>query len=66
MYGAGAAAVHHTIDAAFQDGFFPAAPDEKACDFCEFRDICGPDERKRLTLKAPAKLETLLKLRARP
>jgi len=61
-----AAAVHRTIRAAFQEGFFPAAPAEKACDFCEFRRICGPYERERVERKAPAPLEPLLKLRALP
>ncbi len=32
-----AATVHRTIEAAFQDGFFPAAPLEKTCELCEFR-----------------------------
>ena len=63
---AAAAAVHQTIAAAFEDGFFPAAPADKACDFCEFRRICGPYERERVQRKDAAKLEPLLNLRALP
>jgi CRISPR/Cas system-associated exonuclease Cas4 (RecB family) len=61
-----AAAVHRTIAAAFQEGFFPAAPADKACDFCDFRKVCGPYERERVERKEPARLEPLLKLRALP
>jgi len=63
---AAAAAVHQTIESAFQEGFFPAAPTSEACDFCEFRRICGPYERQRVERKDPSKLEPLLKLRALP
>jgi len=61
-----AAAVHDTIASAFRDGFFPAAPAEKACDFCEFRGICGPYERERVQRKDASKLDPLLRLRAMP
>ena len=61
-----ATTVHHTIAEAFQAGFFPAAPADKACDFCEFRRICGPYERERVQRKDPARLEPLYKLRALP
>lgn len=61
-----AAAVHHTISAAFQEGFFPAAPAEKACDFCDFRSVCGPYERERVERKDRTRLEPLLRLRALP
>ncbi|HKO52978.1 MAG TPA: PD-(D/E)XK nuclease family protein [Polyangiaceae bacterium] len=61
-----AATVHHTIESAFQDGFFPAAPADKACDVCDFRRLCGPYERERVERKAPGKLDSLLKLRSLP
>ena len=61
-----AATVHRTIEAAFQEGFFPAAPADRACDSCEFRRICGPYERQRVERKDPTKLEPLLELRALP
>jgi RecB family exonuclease len=63
---AAAAAVHGAIESAFQEGFFPAAPAEKACDFCDFRRICGPYERERVLRKEATKLERLLELRALP
>jgi CRISPR/Cas system-associated exonuclease Cas4 (RecB family) len=61
-----AATVHRTIEAAFQEGFFPAAPLDNACDFCEFRGICGPYERERVERKDPTRLEPLVQLRALP
>jgi hypothetical protein len=61
-----AAAVHQTIEAAFEEGFFPAAPADKACDFCDFRKVCGPYERERVERKEPLRLGPLLKLRALP
>jgi CRISPR/Cas system-associated exonuclease Cas4 (RecB family) len=63
---AAAAAVHETIQGAFQQGFFPAAPAEKSCEFCDFRRLCGPYERERVERKTEAPLEPLLKLRALP
>ena len=63
---AAAEAVHRTIAAAFQDGFFPAAPAEEACEHCDFRRICGPYERERVERKDSTRLEPLLKLRALP
>lgn len=59
-------AVHGTIQAAFELGFFPAAPAEKACDNCDFRRICGPYERERVARKDPTRLEPLVQLRAMP
>ncbi len=61
-----AQAVHQTIANAFEAGFFPAAPADKACDFCDFRGICGPYERERVQRKDPARLEPLHQLRALP
>jgi CRISPR/Cas system-associated exonuclease Cas4 (RecB family) len=63
---AAAAAVHDTIASAFRDGFFPAAPADKACDFCDFRRVCGPYERERVQRKDVSRLESLVKLRALP
>ncbi|MEO6603311.1 MAG: PD-(D/E)XK nuclease family protein, partial [Polyangiaceae bacterium] len=61
-----AKAVHHTIEAAFEQGFFPAAPAEKACEHCDFQRLCGPYERERVARKDPARLEPLVQLRALP
>jgi hypothetical protein len=58
-----AAAVYKTIAGAFDEGFFPAAPAEKACERCDFRRICGPHEQLRVSGKKQARLEPLAKLR---
>jgi hypothetical protein len=59
-----AAEVHSSIARAFEEGFFPAAPAEDACDACEFRAGCGPYERERTAQKQAARLEGLLALRS--
>jgi ATP-dependent helicase/DNAse subunit B len=51
------------IAGAFSDAFFPAAPKRDACESCEFRVGCGPYEQERVSLKQPARLEGLAKLR---
>src|SRR6478735_9612776 len=61
-----AEAVHETISGAFEQGFFPAAPAEKTCEYCDFLRICGPYERERVDRKDVVRLEPLLKLRALP
>lgn len=63
---AAAEAVHKTIGAAFEQGFFPAAPAEKTCEYCDFQRICGPYERERVERKDAARLEPLIRLRALP
>jgi CRISPR/Cas system-associated exonuclease Cas4 (RecB family) len=63
---AAAEAVHLTIAAAFEQGYFPAAPAEKTCERCDFLRICGPYERERVERKDKTRLEPLLKLRALP
>lgn len=40
-----------TIDASVKRGFFPAAPREKACTWCDYRAVCGPHEELRLQIK---------------
>ncbi len=51
------------IDAAIADGFLPAAPRERACDWCDFRVVCGPYEELRVRRKDPAPLASLRLLR---
>ncbi|HET7543872.1 MAG TPA: PD-(D/E)XK nuclease family protein [Polyangiaceae bacterium] len=63
---AAAEAVHLTVAASFEQGFFPAAPAEKDCEQCEFLSICGPYERERVDRKDQRRLDPLLKLRALP
>ncbi len=54
------------VDRAIELGFLPAAPDEKACAWCDFRPVCGPDEFQRTQRKNRDKLGDLEVLRARP
>ena len=54
------------IDRAVELGFLPAAPSERACTWCDFRPICGPDEYERIRRKAPDRLSDLDALRERP
>lgn len=52
-----------TLTHHFDDGFFPAAPDDGACAFCDFRTVCGPYEEARAARKDPTRLAQLVKLR---
>ena len=54
------------IDRAIELGFLPAAPGERACTWCDFRPVCGPDEARRVKNKAPEKLGDLEALREQP
>ncbi len=35
------------VDRAIELGFLPAAPAPRACTWCDFRTVCGPDEERR-------------------
>ncbi len=52
------------IDRAVESGFLPAAPRERACQWCDFRPICGPREGDRVARKAKDKLADLDALRS--
>jgi CRISPR/Cas system-associated exonuclease Cas4 (RecB family) len=54
------------IDRAIELGFLPAAPAERACTWCDFLPVCGPDEPRRVRNKAPEKLGDLEALREQP
>jgi CRISPR/Cas system-associated exonuclease Cas4 (RecB family) len=54
------------IDRAIELGFLPAAPAERACTWCDFRPVCGPDERSRVSRKVQEKLGDLDALREMP
>jgi ATP-dependent helicase/nuclease subunit B len=41
----------HILGAALSEGFLPAAPGERECDFCDYRRICGPYEANRVQRK---------------
>ena len=40
--------VARTIRGALETGFFPAAPDEGECRYCDYAAVCGPDEERRI------------------
>jgi CRISPR/Cas system-associated exonuclease Cas4 (RecB family) len=55
-----------TIDGALRDGFFPAMPDDRACDWCDYRAVCGPAEAWRTKRKPADRIEPLVRLRTLP
>ncbi|MEM9552695.1 MAG: PD-(D/E)XK nuclease family protein [Acidobacteriota bacterium] len=55
-----------TVGAAIDDGFFPAAPRQGACRWCDYRPICGDREERRVARKRPDRLERLGALRGLP
>ena len=54
------------IDRAIELGFLPAAPAERACTWCDFRPICGPDEPRHVARKSADLLGDLTALRGMP
>lgn len=52
------------IDRAIEQGFLPAAPDDRACTWCDFRAVCGPREEARVAVKPKDRLADLLAVRA--
>jgi hypothetical protein len=52
------------VDRAVEQGMLAAAPDARACTWCDFRPICGPREEERTGRKAKDKLADLQALRA--
>jgi len=51
------------VDRAVETGFLAAAPDERACTWCDFRPVCGPREEERTRRKARERLADLEALR---
>ena len=54
------------VDRAIELGFLPAAPADRACTWCDFLPVCGPDEPRRVRNKAAEKLGDLEVLREKP
>jgi hypothetical protein len=54
------------IDRAIELGFLPPAPAERACTWCDFRPICGPDEPAHARRKPSEHLADLTALRETP
>ena len=54
------------VDRAIDLGFLPPAPAARACTWCDFRAVCGPDEEKHVARKAADRLGDLTALRGMP
>jgi ATP-dependent helicase/nuclease subunit B len=54
------------IDRAVERGMLPPAPAEKACGFCDFLPVCGPNQERRARRKSREQIADLLELRNRP
>lgn len=54
------------IDRAIELGFLPPAPAERACTWCDFRPVCGPDEPLHLRRKPADSISDLTALRGMP
>jgi len=52
------------VDRAIELGFLPAAPDDGACTWCDFKAVCGTREEDRVARKAPDRLADLAALRS--
>ena len=52
------------IDRAIEQGLLPAAPDERACAWCDFRPVFGPREEERVRKKPKDKIADLIALRS--
>ena len=60
------ATVLRTVDQAILEGFLPAAPALKACEYCDYSSVCGPYEEQRVAKKQRGPLEALKALRSLP
>lgn len=49
----GAGILAKVVHDAFEGGSFPALPREDACRWCDYRQVCGPDEERRTRGKPP-------------
>ena len=54
------------VNDAITTGFIPAAPAPGACEYCDYRSVCGPNEEQRVSKKSRDKLVRLRKLRDAP
>jgi CRISPR/Cas system-associated exonuclease Cas4 (RecB family) len=54
------------VDRAIEQGVLVPAPRERVCDWCDFREVCGPWERQRSTRKPAGPLKDLEALRTLP
>lgn len=54
------------IDRAVELGMLPPAPAEKACAYCDFLSVCGPNQERRSRRKSRKEIADLIELRGRP
>jgi CRISPR/Cas system-associated exonuclease Cas4 (RecB family) len=54
------------VDRAIELGFLPPAPADRACAWCDFRSVCGPDEPRHVARKPADRLGDLNALREMP
>jgi CRISPR/Cas system-associated exonuclease Cas4 (RecB family) len=53
------------IDRAVELGMLPPAPAERACGFCDFLSVCGPNQERRARRKSREQIVDLMELRGR-
>jgi ATP-dependent helicase/DNAse subunit B len=53
----------HSVDESIAAGFLPAAPRRGACEYCDYRIVCGPYEELRTNRKPKDRLRLLTQLR---
>jgi CRISPR/Cas system-associated exonuclease Cas4 (RecB family) len=63
---AAAQVVADTVGKALEHGALPAAPAPEACEWCDYRRVCGPYEELRTRRKPQGPLEDLRRLRELP
>lgn len=51
------------IKESLETGFLPAAPDDRECEWCDYKRVCGPYEERRSRIKPKARLNRLHRLR---
>jgi len=61
-----AKSVIEIINAALRDGFLPAAPERRTCEWCDYRKVCGPYEEIRCRRKPKDRVAGLSELRRLP
>ncbi|HEY0284024.1 MAG TPA: PD-(D/E)XK nuclease family protein, partial [Vicinamibacterales bacterium] len=54
------------VDRALELGMLPPAPADRACGFCDFLPVCGPDQERRGNRKSKKEIADLIELRGRP
>jgi CRISPR/Cas system-associated exonuclease Cas4 (RecB family) len=58
--------VTEVVGKALREGFLPAAPEPGACEYCDYRVVCGPYEEMRTSRKSSDRLTALRVLRRLP